>query len=84
MFRNGTGCGGTEEELQQKKCDYEETVGGMLYFQHGETSKQLIIRVNPDCKVMDDGRKVVTVDRTIFNRVGQVIQDCSGFALFSL
>lgn len=47
---NGTGCGGTEEELQQKKCDYEEAVGGKLYFQHGETSKQLIIRVNPDCK----------------------------------
>ncbi|RMX37255.1 hypothetical protein pdam_00011391, partial [Pocillopora damicornis] len=47
---NGTGSGGTEQELEQKRCDYEQAVGGKLYFQHGETSKQLIIRVNPDCK----------------------------------
>lgn len=47
---NGTGSGGTEQELEQKKCDYEQAVSGKLYFQHGETSKQLIIRVNPDCK----------------------------------
>ena len=59
LCRNGTGSGGTEQELEQKKCDYEQAVGGKLYFQHGETSKQLIIRVNPDCKVIDNWRKVV-------------------------
>ncbi|KAL9986334.1 hypothetical protein ACROYT_G000471 [Oculina patagonica] len=47
---NGTGTGGTAEELDQKKCDYEQGIGEKLHFQHGETSKQLVIRVNPDCK----------------------------------
>ena len=51
IFRNGTGTGGTQEDLEQKKCDYEQAVNEKLYFQHGETSKQLVIRVNPDCKV---------------------------------
>lgn len=53
IFRNGTGTGGTQEELEQKKCDYEQAINEKLYFQHGETSKQLVIRVNPDCKVCD-------------------------------
>ncbi|KAJ7384559.1 hypothetical protein OS493_021190 [Desmophyllum pertusum] len=47
---NGTGIGGTEQELEQKKCDYEHAIGEKLFFQHGETSKQLMIRVNPDCQ----------------------------------
>ncbi|XP_020621334.1 sodium/calcium exchanger 2-like [Orbicella faveolata] len=47
---NGTGTGGTQEDLEQKKCDYEQATNEKLYFQHGETSKLLIIRVNPDCK----------------------------------
>ena len=67
LCRNGTGSGGTEQELEQKKCDYEQAVGGKLYFQHGETSKQLIIRVNPDCKVIDNLRKVVIAERAILN-----------------
>ena len=57
LFRNGTGSGGTEQELEQKKCDYEQAIGRKLYFQHGETSKQLIIRVNPDCTVINQVKK---------------------------
>jgi len=53
IFRNGTGTGGSHEELEQEKCDYEQATNEKLYFQHGETSKQLVIRVNPDCKVCD-------------------------------
>ena len=53
FFRNGTGTGGSHEELEQEKCDYEQATNEKLYFQHGETSKQLVIRVNPDCKVCD-------------------------------
>lgn len=47
---NGTGTGGTADELEQKKCDFEHAVEGMLIFQHGETSKQIIIRINPECQ----------------------------------
>ena len=59
IFRNGTGTGGTQEDLEQKTCDYEQAVNEKLYFQHGETSKQLVVRVNPDCKVCD------SVDKTL-------------------
>ena len=49
--RNGTGTGGTADELEQKKCDFEHLVEAKLIFQHGETSKQIAIRVNPECQV---------------------------------
>lgn len=51
VFRNGTGSGGSADDLNDKKCDFEHAVEGKLVFQHGETSKELIIRVNPDCQV---------------------------------
>ena len=60
-FRNGTGTGGTQEDLEQKKCDYEQALNEKLYFQHGETSKQLVIRVNPDCKVRDSVDKILNL-----------------------
>lgn len=47
---NGTGSGGSADDLNDKKCDFEHAVEGKLVFQHGETSKELIIRVNPDCQ----------------------------------
>ena len=61
IFRNGTGTGGTQEDLEQKTCHYEQAVNEKLYFQHGETSKQLVIRVNPDCKVCDSVDKILSL-----------------------
>ncbi|XP_068693651.1 sodium/calcium exchanger 2-like isoform X2 [Montipora foliosa] len=47
---NGTGVGGTADELDKKLCDFEHAVESKLFFQHGETSKQFVIRVNPNCQ----------------------------------
>ena len=49
--RNGTGTGGNAEELGKKLCDFEHAVESKLFFQHGEASKQFVIRINPDCEV---------------------------------
>lgn len=47
---NGTGTGGNAEELGKKLCDFEHAVESKLFFQHGEASKQFVIRINPDCE----------------------------------
>lgn len=51
LCRNGTGTGGNAEELGKKLCDFEHAVESKLFFQHGEASKQFVIRINPDCEV---------------------------------
>ena len=58
FYRNGTGVGGTAYELDKKLCDFEHAVESKLFFQHGETSKQFVIRVNPNCQVCVSGHFV--------------------------
>ena len=67
VFRNGTGSGGSADDLNEKKCDFEHAVDRKLIFQHGETSKQLIIRVNPDCQV----GCVYNVESSQFNTISR-------------
>jgi uncharacterized protein YheU (UPF0270 family) len=56
VVRNGTATGGTEDQIEASQCDFEHVSDGNLVFQHGETSKQIVIRINPDCQVMVSNR----------------------------
>ncbi|XP_066931288.1 sodium/calcium exchanger 1-like isoform X2 [Clytia hemisphaerica] len=44
---NGTAIGGDEIDLNKQTCDYEFVEKGMLHFENGETSKNIMIKTNP-------------------------------------
>jgi len=50
-FRNGTAIGGSPDAEDNSPWDFEQIEDGSLTFQHGETSKMIVIRINPESQV---------------------------------
>ena len=50
---NGTAIGGDEIDLNKQTCDYEFVEKGLLHFENGETSKNIMIKTNPSADVSE-------------------------------